>query len=152
LVGIIHVQDRTLLEVTAMITDSLTNILSQPIITVKLVNRYVSVIGEVKNAGHFAYSQEKLSIFDAISLAGDITEYGDKENIILTRNENGKNTRQELNLTESNILSSQFYYLRPGDLVYVRPLKKKFWGMRQFPYSILLSTISTALLIYTVVK
>lgn len=151
-IGRIAVKDKTLSEVTETIKGLLTNILSQPIVTVKLVNRYVSVLGEVNNPGHFAYAQEKLTIYDAIGLAGDISIYGDRNEVMLTRNENGKNIRIIVDLSRSDILSSEYYYLRPNDLVYIKPMKKRFWGMEQFPYAVVLSTITTALLIYSVIQ
>jgi polysaccharide export outer membrane protein len=150
--GSLLVRDKTLAQVSEMIKESLTNILSQPLVSVKLVNRYISVLGEVRNPGHFAYAQDKLSIYDAIGLAGDITDYGDRKQVILARNENGKNIRIPVDLTRSDILASNYYYIRPNDIVYIKPLRKKFWGMRQFQYSVLLSTITTAILLYTVIK
>jgi polysaccharide biosynthesis/export protein len=150
-IGNLFVKDKTISEVSSMLKDSLTNILSQPIVSVKLVNRYITVLGEVRNPGHFPLAQEKLTIFNALGLAGDITEYGNRSEVILTRNEEGKNLRITINLTNSNLLSSEYYYMRPNDFLYVKPLTKKFWGMKEFPFSIILSTISTALLIYTVV-
>lgn len=152
IIGNILVKDKTILQVTEILKDSLSSILNQPIVSVKLVNRYISVLGEVRNPGHFAYSQEKLTIYDALGLAGDITEYGNRGSVILARNEDGKNMRINLNLTKSDILASNYYYLRPNDILYVKPMKKKFWGMREFPFQIILTTISTALLIYTVVR
>ena len=151
-IGNLAVRDKTLAQVAEMLKVSLTNILSQPIVSVKLVNRYVSVLGEVRSPGHFVYAQDKLTIYDAISLAGDITIYGNREEVILTRNENGKNIRINVNLNRSDILSSEYYNLRPNDIVYVKPLRKRFWGMEQFPYAVILTSITTALLIYTVIK
>jgi polysaccharide export outer membrane protein len=152
LIGQIQVKDKTIPQSIEIIKDSLYNILNQPIVTMKLVNRYVSVLGEVRNPGHFAYSQEKLTLFDALGIAGDVNEYGNRKEVLLTRNENGKNTRVILDLTKSEILSSKYYILKPNDLVYVKPLRKKFWGMREFPFAITLSAISTAILLYNVVK
>lgn len=151
-IGKILVKDKTTSEVSELIKVSLTNILSQPVVTVKLVNRYVSVLGEVRNPGHFAYAQDKLSILDAIGLAGDMTDYANRYEVILTRNENGKNIRIPVDLSKSDVLASNYYYIRPNDIVYVMPLRKKFWGLRQFPYNVILGTITTALLIYTVIK
>lgn len=151
-IGNIYVNGKTLTEVSIIIRDSLMNILSQPVVSVKLVNRYITVLGEVNNPGHYPYSQDRLSIFDAIGLAGDITDYGNRKTVVLVRNENGINTRKNINLTESDILTSGLYYLRPNDLIYIKPLRNKFWGMRQFPFTILFSTITTALLIYNVMK
>lgn len=152
IIGNILVKDKTLSQISQIIKDSLINILNQPIVTVKLVNRYISVLGEVRNPGHFPYAQEKLTVYDALGLAGDLTIYSNRKEVVLARNENGKNIIIRLDLTKPEILESNYYYLRPNDMVYVKPLKKRVWGMSQFPFSVFLSTISTALLVYTVVK
>jgi polysaccharide biosynthesis/export protein len=151
-IGRIPVEDKTVSEVSEVLKDSLSHVLNQPIVSVKLVNRYVSVLGEVKNPGHFNYSQDKLTIYDALGLAGDITVYGNREHVILVRNENGENKRINVNLNKSEILAADYYNLRPNDIVYVKPMKKRFWGMEQFPYAVILSTVTTALLIYEVLQ
>jgi polysaccharide export outer membrane protein len=151
-IGKVLVKDKTLAEVSVILKDSLNHILNQPIVTIKLVNRYVSVLGEVKNPGHFSYSQDKLTIYDALGLAGDITDYGNRNKVILIRNANGENIRINVDITKSDILVSDYYNLRPNDIVYVKPLRNKFWGMRQFPFEILFSGLTTALLIHSVFK
>ena len=152
IVGSIFVKDKTLSEVNSVLTDSLSHILSQPVVTTKLVNRYVSVLGEVRTPGHFPYSQEKLSIYDAIGLAGDMTIWSNRKEVTLARNENGKNLLINLDLTNAEILASNYYYLRPNDIIYVKPMKKRFWGMSEFPFATILSTLSVTLLFYSVVK
>jgi polysaccharide biosynthesis/export protein len=150
-VGKLYVKGKSLAQVSLLIEESLNNVLSQPVVTVKLVNRYVSVLGEVRNPGHFPYSKAKMTIFDVLGLAGDVTVYGNRKQVILTRNEAGENSRICLDLTKSDILSSEYYFIRPNDIVYVQPLQKRFWGLREFPYMVVLSSITTALLIYNVV-
>ncbi len=150
ILGNIQVENKTVPEVNAILQDSLEYILSNPAVTVKLVNRFVSVLGEVGRPGHYTYSQEKLTVFNALGLAGDVTEYGDRNDVILARNENGKNLRINIDLTSSKLMASEYYYIRPNDMIYVKPMRKKFWGMRQFPFQILLSSLSTAVLLYTV--
>lgn len=152
IIGNIMVKDKTLSEVRAILTDSLSHILSQPIVTVKLVNRYVSVLGEVRVPGHYAFSQDKLSIFDAIGMAGDMTLYSNRKEVTLTRNVKGENTLVKLDLTNPNILSSDFYYVRPNDMIYIKPLKKRIWGMPEFPFALILSSLSVTLLFYSVIK
>lgn len=149
-IGNMYVKDKTIPEVISMLQDSLNNILSSPTVTIKLVNRYVSVLGEVARPGNFSYAQEKLNVFDALGLAGDITTYGDRNDVTLIRNENGKNIRIKIDLTSAELMASEFFYLRPNDMIYVKPMNKKFWGLAQFPWTVLLSTISTVILIYTV--
>ena len=150
--GKIFVKDKTLPEVNVILQNALKGILNQPNVSVKLVNRYVSVLGEVNRPGNFAYSKDKLTIFDALGLAGDIGDFGNRKNVILIRNLGGENIRINLNLNKSEILSSDYYYLRPNDIVYVKPLREKFWNLRQFPYGIILSALTTGLLIYSIVK
>ena len=151
-IGNILVKDKTLTQVSLILKDSLRNILSQPVVTVKLVNRYVSVLGEVRNPGHYPYSQDRLSVFDAIGLAGDITDYGNRNKAVLVRNENGKNIRVNLDLTSSDILASEYYFLRPNDLVYIKPHSNKSWVVRQIPFTILLSALTTGLLFYDIIN
>ena len=151
-IGKLLVKDKTISEVTDMLKESLANILSQPVISVKLVNRFVSILGEVRTPGHFPYTQDKLTVFDALGLAGDMTDFANRRQVILIRNENGENSRINLDLSRSDIFTSEYYFLRPNDIVYVKPLRKKFWDLRVFPYATILSAITAALLIYTVVK
>lgn len=148
-IGKINVLGKTTSEVNEMIRDSVINILSLPTVTVRLVNRYVSVLGEVRNPGHFVYSQDRFTIYNAIGLAGDINDYGNRREIVLTRNENGENIKINLDLTRADILSSPYYFIQPNDLIYVSPLRKRFWGMREFPFTIIISAITTALVVYT---
>jgi polysaccharide export outer membrane protein len=151
-VGHILVKDKTLSDVTLLLKDSLDHVLNHPTISVKLVNRYVSVLGEVANPGHFPVSQNKFTVLDAIGLAGDITDYGNRNEVVLIRNENGENLRINVDLTRSDLLSSQYYSLKPNDIVYVKPLSKKFWGMRQFPFGVVFSALTTGLLIYDFIR
>lgn len=152
ILGSLNVKDKTLSQVSNIIKDSLINILNQPLVTVKLVNRYISVLGEVRNPGHFSYAQDKLTIYDALGLAGDMTVYANRKEVVLARNENQKNIIIRIDLTQPEIMGSDYYYLRPNDMVYVKPMNKRIWGMTQFPYAIILSTITTALLLYNVLK
>jgi polysaccharide biosynthesis/export protein len=151
-IGKIYVSGKTTAELSDLIKDSVVNILSLPMVTVKLVNRYVSVLGEVRLPGHYIFSQDKFTIYDAISLAGDINIFGNRKEVILVRNENGKNIRIPIDLTQSDLISSPYYFIQPNDFIYVSPLRKRFWGFEQFPWAIIFSTITTALLIYSIVQ
>lgn len=150
-IGKINVAGKTTSQVSDMIRDSVTNILSLPTVTVRIVNMYVSILGQVNTPGHFVYSQDKLTIFNAIGMAGDINEYGNRKEVLITRNENGKNIRTKVDLTEPEILSSEYYFVQPNDLIYVKPIRKRIWGMQEFPFTLILSTITTALVVYTFV-
>ncbi len=150
--GVIHAEDLTIPEVTSLMQDSLQYILSHPTVTVKLVNRYVTVLGEVANPGHYSYSKERFTIYDALGTAGDIMDFGNRHEVVLTRNEKGENRRYILDLSKPEMLSSELYYIRPNDMVYVKPMKKKFWDMRTFPYGFSIAFVSAALAVYSVIR
>ncbi len=151
-IGKLIVKDKTLEEVREAITNNVSNILSQPTVSVKLVNRYVTVLGEVNRPGMYHYFKDEVSIYEAIGLAGDITNWGNRNEVIILRNKNGKNLQIVLDLNNRAMLSSENLYVSPNDIIYVKPLKKKFWGLQEFPYDVLLSAITAAILLYSVVK
>ena len=126
--------------------------LSKPTVTVKLSNRFVTILGEVRAPGHYPYSEEKLTIFEALGMAGDITDFGNRKKVSITRNENDVNKLVSLDLTDPGIASSEYLYIRPNDVIYVKPLRKKFWAMNEFPYGFMIAIISTGILVYSAIK
>ena len=78
-IGNMNVVGKTTYEVSLMIQDSLEFILSKPTVTVKLTNRYVTVLGEVGQPGHYAYTKEKLTVYEALGMARDITDFGNRK-------------------------------------------------------------------------
>jgi polysaccharide export outer membrane protein len=153
IVGKIQVKDKTVDEVTAMLKEAFKNVLNMPMISVKLANSFITVIGEVKVPGHLIYMEDKLNIFDAISMAGDITDYGNRKTVILLRTNNGKTMRTELDLTKPEIVTSDFYYMKPRDIIYVKPLGRKFSALNlKESYSLFITTISAVSMLWIIAK
>ncbi len=150
-IGKIKAAGKTTEEVTDLIKDSVKSILSLPVVTVKLVNQYVTVLGEVRSPGHYVYSQDKFTVFNALGMAGDISPYGNRQQVTLIRNENGKTIRINFDLTSPDILTSNYFYIQPNDMIYVKPMRKRIWGMEEIPYALIFSIITTGLLIYTII-
>lgn len=97
-----------------------------PIVTVRMTNYKISVLGEVTKPGMFTISNEKVNIFEALALAGDLTIYGMRDNIKLIREDaSGKREIVTLNLNKADILTSPYYYLQQNDILYVTPNKIK---------------------------
>ena len=96
-----------------------------PLVTVKIQNFKISVMGEVNTPGTQIVSNERISILDAISLAGDLTIYGERTNVLLIRENNGKKEYHRFDLTSSEVLTSPFFYLQQNDIVYVEPNKAR---------------------------
>ena len=97
-----------------------------PVVTVRMSNYKISVLGEVTRPGMFTVGNEKINIFEALAQAGDLTIYGVRERVKLIReNENGQKQISTLNLNDANIINSPYYYLQQNDIVYVEPNKVK---------------------------
>lgn len=100
-------------------------LLFDPIVNIRYLNFHVTVLGEVKNPGMLVIPNEEVTLLEAIGMAGDITIYGKKENVLLLRKENGKKIVRRLNLNSESVLSSPYYYLKSNDVIYVEPGKNK---------------------------
>ena len=96
-----------------------------PIITIRLTNYKITVLGEVNRAGHYIIPDGKTTVLDALGLAGDLTIYGKRENVLVVRNINGEITKGRINLTDSNFINSPYYNLQQGDVIVVSPNETK---------------------------
>ena len=85
----------------------------------------MSVLGEVNAPSSYTLPNEKVSILDALSLAGDLTIYGRRDNLLIVRDNNGKKEFARLDLNSSDIFNSPYYYLKQNDVIYVEPNKRK---------------------------
>lgn len=97
-----------------------------PIVTIRMANYKISVLGEVARPGMFTVSNEKVSVFEALALAGDLTIWGMRDNVKIIREDaEGQREIISLNLNKTDIVTSPYYYLQQNDIVYVTPNKTK---------------------------
>jgi polysaccharide export outer membrane protein len=96
-------------------------LLLDPIVSIRFVNFRVTVIGEVARPSTINVTNERISILEALGLAGDLTIYGKRQNVLLIREEGTKKIIHRMDLTSKDVLSSPFYYLKTNDIVYVEP-------------------------------
>lgn len=99
--------------------------LKEPMVSIRFLNFKITVLGEVYRPATFTIPTEKINILEAISMAGDMTPFGKRENVLLIREENGMRTMASLDLNSKDILSSPYFYLQQNDLVYVEPVKAR---------------------------
>ncbi len=121
LVGKIRVNGLTKAQITSLIDEKLKPYLKNPTITVRLENFQISVLGEVNRPGKYSTQNDRITILEALSMAGDITIYGKKRNVLVTRELNGKIEFARLDLTNPEIFNSEYYFLKQNDVVYVEP-------------------------------
>ena len=97
-----------------------------PIVTVRMTNYKISVLGEVARPGMFTINNEKVNIFEALALAGDLTIWGKRNNVKLIREDaSGQREIITLNLNKADIVTSPYYYLQQNDILYITPNKTK---------------------------
>jgi len=148
----IKVVGLTTTQIARIVSDSLAPLVKDALVTVRLASFRVNVLGEVQSSGTFLFYHSHVTIFEALALAKP-TEYYNATNVVITR-QMGENRIKidRIDLTSPKIISSPFYYLRPNDQIYIEPLKVKKYGFNVFPYALLLSTLSTVMLIYSILK
>ena len=115
----------TIPEARELVTTRLLDQLNNPIVNLRLANLKVTVLGEVGRPGTFSLPDEKTTILEAIGLAGDLTIYGNRENILIIREQNGEREFARINLHQRNIFESPYFYLRQNDVIYIEPRKEK---------------------------
>ena len=117
--------------------------ISDAVVTVNLMNFKVSVLGDVARPGQIMATGERLTIFEALSMVGDLTIFGQRRNVTVLREENGVRTIGELDLSSKEVFNSPYYYLHQNDVVYVEPNMKKKRTAATDPY--ILTYISAGL-------
>jgi len=144
---------------TIIARDSVTNRLQKfykdPIVDVRFANFKITVLGEVLKPGAYTVPNERTSILDALGLAGDLTIYGRRENVLLIRDSSDQKQMVRLNLNSKNLISSPYFYLKQSDIVYVEPNKAKAAALdaaKTRNYAIAASIITLLIVVATRVK
>lgn len=125
LIGKVHVKDMKTTVAADTIRKRLTNYLKEPSVVVRTLNFKVSVLGEVGRPAIYVIPDEKISLPEVLSLAGDLTIYGKRDNVMVIREENGLRHQVKLDLTSREIFNSPYYYMHKNDVIYVEPVKTK---------------------------
>ncbi|POY35795.1 sugar transporter [Solitalea longa] len=136
-IGALKVDALTTDEVSDLVKSRLTNYLKDPTVKVKFLNFKISVMGEVARPNVYNVTNEKITITEALSMAGDVTIYGLRENVLLIREENGVRQFARINLNKTDVFTSPFYYLHKGDVIYVEPGPRKVYASENRTYQVL---------------
>ena len=142
--GKLHVEGMT----TTALRDTLSLLIARsvkdPIVNVGFLNFYVTVLGEVKNPGRHAVPDQGMTIFEALGLAGDLTIYGKRNNVLVSREVEGKMEFARLNLNDQAIFASPYYHIRQNDVIYVEPNNARAISSQNIPlYLSMLTTLGS---------
>lgn len=146
-VGKVNVAGKTLSEIKAELEAVFKNYVADAAITIRLVDSYVSIIGEVNTPGRYPITKDRLNVFEALSMAGDMSVYSNRQKVQLIRPSPYGPVIKEFSLADRNILSSEFYYIMPNDIIYAMPMQGKSFLTNSSIYTLFLSTITTALVV-----
>lgn len=124
-IGKIKVAQLTTKQLTNELSKRLLPYLNDPIVNIRLTNFKVTIIGEVRSPGSYTILNERITIIEAIGLAGDLTIQGKRESVTLIRERNGKRAFISIDLTNKKLFSSPYYYLAQNDIIYVEPNKTR---------------------------
>jgi len=146
--GPLKAAGQTTVQLKEEISEKLKAYLVDPVVQVRFINFQVSVLGEVNNPGNFILPNERITLLDALSNAGDLTPYANRTNILVIRNYNGQRQYGRINLKDRAIFESPFYYLRQNDIVYVEPMPVRTADTRDqaqriLPYLSIVTSLTT---------
>lgn len=142
--GRLEVDGMSRKELAELLKEKLAVYLKNPIVTIQFLNFKVTVLGEVRNPGSYKVSSERVSIFDALGMAGDLQINAKRKNVLIVRENGNEKAFARLDLTTSRLMHSPFYYLQQNDVIYVEPSRGRIVGGNAgtfLPY--VLSSVST---------
>ena len=158
-IGTIHCEGLTRSELAQKIADMIREggYIKDPTVNIQFADMKISVLGEVTRPGQYDITSDRISLLDALSLAGDLTIFGRRSDVMVIREDHGIRTTAILDLTSQNIYESPYFYLQQNDVVYVKPNKYKAQSgeisqNRSFYISLVSTAVSVATLIVTLTK
>ncbi|PWG78729.1 polysaccharide biosynthesis/export family protein [Pararcticibacter amylolyticus] len=125
MLGNIKVSELTTFQARDLIQQRAARYFKEPTVQVRFANYKITVIGEVNKPATYTVPNEKVTLLDALGLAGDLTIYGKRENVLLVRENNGQKEFVRFNLNSSDVFKSPYFYLKQNDVIYVEPGKGK---------------------------
>jgi polysaccharide biosynthesis/export protein len=152
LIGKLNVKDLYVDDAQRLLQDSVIKYANFAIVIIKYVNFKVSVLGEVYKPGIVLVDNDQISIFQAIAMSGDMTDYANKNTITIIRKTVSGTRMIKVDLTDRSVFESECYYLMPDDVVYIAPLGAKEFGLKNFQLGTFLSLVTTVLLLYSLIK
>jgi len=147
MVGEVYVRNMNVDEIRDLLTEKLKEYLLELVVIVKLVNYNLTMLGEVKRPGQYKVYQTDINLFEAVSMAGDLTDFANRNKIAIIRQNKAGSEVIYVDMTKRDILSSGYYYLKPNDIVYAQPVKGKQFAFATFPYGVVFGFISTTILL-----
>ena len=150
LTGKINLKNKTVDEAKEKMQTEINKFINQTTLIVKLSNFNLTILGEVTQPGMYKVYQSQINLFEAIALAGNMTNFAKNDEVKIIRQTDHGSEIITVDMGSADILSSPYYYLKPNDILYVEPLKIKQWGFTTFPYSTVISVVTLGVTLYSI--
>lgn len=131
--GDVNTKDKTLIDLKNELTERISKYVINPTVNIRIANFKVTILGEVNRQGEYTLSNGQGTLFNALGLAGDLTMYGKRDNVLVVRNVDGIITKERINLQDANFIQSPYFQLKQGDVIYVSASETKEKASRQNP-------------------
>ncbi len=145
--GKVRAEGFTLQELENVIRKIAESYFESPIVKLNIINFKISILGEVNNPGTFKIIDPEVNILYALSLSGDMTQFGNRRKVKVIRNENELNRVFYVDLTKKGVLNNADFMLQPHDIIYVSPLRKKFYAFNNINNIVSMSLSAVTLFI-----
>jgi polysaccharide export outer membrane protein len=150
--GEIKLAGMTRVEATKWLEEQISEYVTDPIVNIRITNFTVSVLGSVNRPGTFTIDDERITVLEALSMAGDSQIYGERQDVRVLRDVNGHQEFYTIDLTSENVVNSPVYYLQQNDVVYVSPNKPQVNSSRYSPnYSVIVSLAAVLISLISVI-
>jgi polysaccharide export outer membrane protein len=149
LIGDVEVKNFTINEIQQILQSEVDEYIKNAVVIVKLVNFRITMIGEFKQPGKYLVYQDDITIFQAIAMAGDLTDFAKRDRIVLIRQTKEGSLMERLDLNDKFILESDYFYLMPNDIVYAEPIRGKQFVFSTFPYALIISMITLGVVLWS---
>jgi polysaccharide biosynthesis/export protein len=148
-VGKVAVAGKTLSQIKSELDVIFKKYVTDASISVRLVNNFISIIGEVTRPGRYALTKDRVNVLEALAMAGDLTVYSNRMKIRLIRQSPYGPTVKEFSLRDRSIFTSEYYYVMPNDIIYAQPTHGRSFQTNASVYTMFLTTLTTVLVIIT---
>lgn len=120
-IGLVNTKNENIESLKVKLAEMVSNYVKNPVLDVKLVNFKISVLGEVAKPGTYVIPDGNATLLQALGMAGDLTVFGLRNNVLIVRNVDGKFMQQRIDITSAQFINSPYYYLKQNDMIYVEP-------------------------------
>jgi polysaccharide export outer membrane protein len=153
IIGTTSVKNLNINQIEEKLKSKIKDYLPNPVITIRLTNFSITLLGEVKRPGKYNVNRPNISIIEAIGLAGGLDIKAERENVLIIREIDGKRVTKKINLLNAEFIASEYFFLQQNDVIYIQPNKTKINSSRYGPeISVIISITSTIIALISVIN